>query len=974
MRLVQGLVAFSLLSGTAHAQSCAGIHFYTANTLSPFNSGKFLGFARPNKLPYFTATVNVSPPYSPSLPADNGNLMLMGCFAGNPQFVSPVPDFQAGAASQRAAIINTLDHTNMGLAMLFYGQPTTLRVWKLNENLTVNAPVDYKFGSGLAGVLDADFNGDGKPDLVVADFPETGPGSIFILINNGDLSFKTPVSYPLPGGALSVTTGDFNKDGKLDLAVATNSFSNGTTVGGVSILLGNGDGTFRAGASYPAGQTPTSIANADLNGDGNLDLVVNDRTANTIGYMAGNGDGTFKPVTKLFSATTPSFVAIGDFNNDGRPDIAYASANLDSVAVALNQSGFTYAAPQTYAAVFSPESLIVTDVNQDGHVDLLVGIGSPDAIGPDINSGQVAVLLNNGDGTLQGAQLYPAGNSPLQIVAADFDGDGNLDVAAANQFGNPTVMYGTGPGKFGAPTTLQGNGSTGIATADFDGDGKPDLAISTSSGVTIELSRSGRTFQSSSVALTGGTAAVVTADFNADGHQDVAAALGSGTGGGSNSVSGIVVLLGDGKGGFGAPVMTQGISASFLAAADLNGDGKPDLVAALASTFTSTGQTTPGLTVLLGKGDGTFSTGQTLFTTYVVQRIQLVDVNGDGKLDLIVTIDDANFGNFVGIALGKGDGTFNTPTTVKTDFGPEGIAVADLNGDKRLDLAVAHCCGATDMTYLLGNGDGTFQPEVHFSGGTSPYDVLAMDLNKDGKIDLLVANKPGGGGFVTPLLNISSMQAMLVNVNGASFAPTPLAPDSIVTAFGTNLAGSDPSATTVTVTDSAGASRMGSLFYVSVGQVNYQMPPGTATGNAKVTIASPAGTSSSNVWITAVGPAFFLASATTGLAAGAAVRVSPDGTQTPIDISQPIDLGNPGDQVVLTLYATGLRHFSSMANVKVQIGDTNAALQYAGPQGSFVGLDQVNVVIPPTLGGKGLTDIDLIVDGVQALPATLTIK
>jgi uncharacterized protein (TIGR03437 family) len=227
---------------------------------------------------------------------------------------------------------------------------------------------------------------------------------------------------------------------------------------------------------------------------------------------------------------------------------------------------------------------------------------------------------------------------------------------------------------------------------------------------------------------------------------------------------------------------------------------------------------------------------------------------------------------------------------------------------------------------------------------------------------------------VTPLLNISSMQSMLVNVNGASFAPTPLAPDSIVTAFGTNLAGSDPSATTVTVTDSSGTSRMASLFYVSLGQVNYQMPPGTATGNAKVTIASPAGTSSANVWVTAVGPAFFLANSTTGLAAGAAVRVSPDGTQTPIDISQPIDLGNPGDQVVLTLYATGLRHFSSMANVKVQIGDTNAALQYAGPQGSFIGLDQVNVVIPPTLGGKGLTDVDLIVDGVQALPATLTIK
>jgi uncharacterized protein (TIGR03437 family) len=528
-----------------------------------------------------------------------------------------------------------------------------------------------------------------------------------------------------------------------------------------------------------------------------------------------------------------------------------------------------------------------------------------------------------------------------------------------------------------------GGGGTSVATADFNGDGLPDLLLG---GATLALSQPGRTFQTSTINLPGPAQFAITGDFNGDGNADAAVALGDPTSG--STLSEIAVLLGNGHGAFGTPVITNGVSGRFMAAADLNKDGKLDLAVANTPVNTSQGDTTPGLTILLGTGNGSFTTSTTLLTSYAVEAVTIADVNGDGIPDLVTPMSDVNFNFFIGVALGKGDGTFKTPVVFATEFGATAVAVTDLNADGVPDLVVAHDCG---MTFLIGNGDGTFQPERSFAGGTSPYYVLAADMTGDGKSDLVISNYQDA--TLSVALHLTPVTS-ITNVSAASFLQEPLAPESIATAFGAELASgaasptslplpTDLNGTVVTVTDSAGKARQSPLFFVSPAQVNYEIPAGTATGIAQVVIASPKGKSSASVEIASVAPAFFEINAATGLVAGSALLVSADGKQTPENIfevqggnvvASPINLGTAGEKCYLTLYATGVRNASSLAAVGVTIGGVSAPVQYAGPQGTFVGLDQVNVLIPSSLAGMGQVDVLMSVDGVDSPPVVITIQ
>jgi uncharacterized protein (TIGR03437 family) len=979
--LTSAFAATLLEAGTCSV----GIPFNTANVLSPFNSdSKLLVFARSQDLPYLTSVVSLSAPYTASLPANNGNQLLEGCFAANPPLVNLPLSYQSGVGAQRGAAIHSADNISIGFAQLYFATENSMQVLKVNQNLSISSQT-YTFGGGLSAVLSADFNGDGKPDLAVVDAGNPGgsppsPSALWILINNGDTTFKTPVQYSLAGGGLSLAAGDFNGDGKIDLAAPV--------PGGVVIFLGNGDGTFRNAASYPAAAAPLGIAVADINGDGVADVVITDGSngavgAGSVGALLGNPNGTFQAYSTLLTGLNPGYIAIGDFNNDGHADLAFTNFGDGSVSVALGNGGGAFAAPQTYVASAMAGYLVVTDVNQDGHVDLVVGSGSPEAIVPDVNSEQIAVLMNNGDGTFQGTPSYSFGPRSQQIAIADFDGDGILDVAGADAIGTTfTVQYGLGGGKFGQPSTFMGGGGPSVATADFNGDGLPDLLLG---GTTLALSQPGRTFQTSTINLRGPAQFAVTGDFNGDGNADAAVALGDPTSG--STLNEIAVLPGNGHGAFGTPVITNGVSGRFMAAADLNKDGKLDLAVANTPVNTSQGDTTPGLTILLGTGNGSFTTSTTLLTSYAVEAVTIADVNGDGIPDLVTPMSDVNFNFFIGVALGKGDGTFKTPVVFATEFGATAVAVTDLNADGVPDLVVAHDCG---MTFLIGNGDGTFQPERSFAGGTSPYYVLAADMTGDGKSDLVISNYQDA--TLSVALHLTPVTS-ITNVSAASFLQEPLAPESIATAFGAELASgaasptslplpTDLNGTVVTVTDSAGKARQSPLFFVSPAQVNYEIPAGTATGIAQVVIASPKGKSSASVEIASFAPAFFQMNAA-GLAAGSALLVSADGKQTPENIfeveggnvvASPINLGTAGEQCYLTLYATGVRNASSLAAVAVIIGGVSAPVKYAGPQGAFVGLDQVNVLIPSSLAGMGQVDVLMSVDGVDSPPVVITIQ
>jgi len=337
-------------------------------------------------------------------------------------------------------------------------------------------------------VLTADFNGDGIPDLVIL-----GSG-ISLLLGNGDGTFTAAPnpSSDLPG---AIAVGDFNGDGIPDLAVAP-----ALDEGNSEVLLGKGDGTFTiANGSFGIGNgtsTSNSIAAADFNGDGKLDLVetcasLDDRPCNLLLIQSGNGDGTFMQSPAVFIALTFSgsqSMAVGDFNGDGQPDLAVTNSGANGVNVFLNGESGLSAVAASPVTGDSPTSIAAADFNGDGKLDLAVA---------NSGSNNVTILLGNGDGTFTAAASPAAGTAPNSIAVADFNGDGVPDLAVANSgSSNVTILLGNGDGTFKAATSPAADtGSTSVSAADFNGDGKEDLVVANcrDSSATALLAETGLT-------------------------------------------------------------------------------------------------------------------------------------------------------------------------------------------------------------------------------------------------------------------------------------------------------------------------------------------------------------------------------------------------------------------------------------------------------------------------------------------------
>src|SRR5271170_3057346 len=320
-------------------------------------------------------------------------------------------------------------------------------------------------------VLTADFNGDGIPDLVIL-----GNDTISVLLGNGDGTFTAAPSpsSDLPG---AIAVGDFNGDGIPDLAVAP-----ALDEGNSEVLLGNGDGTFTiANGSFGNSNgtvTSNSIAAADFNGDGKLDLVetcasVDESPCNSLLILFGNGDGTFmqpsgpQPPLPFFGFQS---MAVGDFNGDGQPDLAVTNSAANGVNIFLNSGGGLTAVSAMPATGAGPSSIAAADFNGDGKLDLAVA---------NSGSNNVTILLGNGDGTFTAAASPAAGTAPNSIAVADFNGDGVPDLAVANAgSSNVTILLGNGDGTFTAAAgPAADTGSTSVAAADFNGDGKEDLVV-----------------------------------------------------------------------------------------------------------------------------------------------------------------------------------------------------------------------------------------------------------------------------------------------------------------------------------------------------------------------------------------------------------------------------------------------------------------------------------------------------------------
>src|SRR5277367_149377 len=593
---------------------------------------------------------------------------------------------------------------------------------------------DFATGVGPVAIAVGDFNGDGLTDVVTAN---SSARSVSLLLGHGNGGFAPHLDYAVDGAPIGIVVGDFNGDGKLDIATIS-GFENAV----VSVLLGNGDGTFKPYVTTTAGSQGGSIVVGDFNGDGKLDVAVSD---NSIGVdvMLGKGDGTFQAPVGYATAGDPRMVVVADFNDDGKLDLATTNAESATISVLLGNGNGTF---QTHkdnstAKAASCISLTVGDLRNDGRQDIVAGCQA---------LGLVGVLLSNGDGTFKALKTYPVPIGVTDVAVGDFNGDGKPDVAVTNGGTNVSVLTGSGTGTLKAAVTFGTNfGPSGVVAVDLNGDGKADIVTADSGSpfgvitatISVLLSNGKSLFAArtdysvGNENVTGAYSGIAAADLTGNGKPDLIVPI---TYAFPYEIS---ILMNKGKGTFKPPV-TYALPTGPIAvvAGDFNNDHRADIAVA-------NGNGSGSITVLLNSGTGTFPT----YTEYTVNGISgglaVGDFNKDGNLDIVATNGSQST---VSVLLGNGTGTFPTFATYPTGSGPLGVVVGEFNGDGWPDIAVADSRGGT-VSILINKADGTgtFLPKVDYAaaGGGAPLAITAGSFRGNGKIDLAVATNSAFGGI-----------------------------------------------------------------------------------------------------------------------------------------------------------------------------------------------------------------------------------
>jgi len=569
----------------------------------------------------------------------------------------------------------------------------------------------------------------------------------------------------------------------------------------------------------------------------------------------------------------------------------------------------------------------------------------------------------------------PVGDRPLAVIVGDFNGDSRPDLAV-NSFLGLSVLLNTGGGSFARPVTTPAEihpmfgptPTTYTIAADFNRDGQLDLVGAVDAPnpplrrvVRLLLGRGDGTFTPRDIE-TGQLAAIGTGDFNGDRIPDLAIA----------AEMSLIILLGNGEGAFqrGARIPA---SADGALVADFNRDGLSDL---------ATKPRTGILAVWLNRGDGTF---RPPVETADAEPGIVADFNRDGVPDMATGTE---------VLLGKGDGTFQAIRYIPSRRGfPIPFAAADLDGDSQMDL-IGWLYTEGEQNYFSifrGRGDGTLSLPVDFVVGWQATGQAVADMDGDGRPDVVTSNFRSN--TVTLLMPRAAGTANLNRAVSAASGTASVAPESLASLFGSTGAAATETAAApypmrlggigLEVRDSAGATRPAPLMFVSPTQINFQVPPGTAVGEAAIVLTNDRGSSPvGGMQVDVVAPALFMVSHANSTPAALGVRVPADGQQTPVPVfncfgppgaSQfscgPATIRLAGDPIYLSFYATGFRGANS-SNVTASINGVRLPIEYAGPQGT-PGIDQINVRLLPEAALGPPAFVTLAIEGVVANTALL---
>jgi hypothetical protein len=609
----------------------------------------------------------------------NGGAINILLGNGDGSFKKPVvyPLGISGSGNALASL-TAGDFNGDGIVDLMVGLPPTNEVELLLgkgdgsfQKPTVVAGVRYSnFGT-------ADLNQDGILDLVGAASSATS-----VFLGKGDGTFTEVATYPgIVEGSL-VAFGDFNGDGKLDVAVGSSYFY-GSLFQSIAIYMGNGDGTLQLPSYLNTSDGVASLAAIDVDNDGILDLVASGGPDNSVSIYLGHGDGTFAPVAQyLSSGAQATGLALGDFRHRGVPDIV-TSDGYTGLTMFRNSGTGKLNGPHEYYLAQDVAGVLSGDFNGDGIPDVLaVVVANP-------NNGSILVMPGQRNGTVGAPIQTPLAGEVYGtgVAIGDFNGDGKLDVVYTDYPpGIPgtfvATLLGDGDGTFKTGPTLLVNQPYELFSADFNGDGKLDVVVLTYYGSIIVLLGNGDGSFTQGFTTSASPYGIKVGDFNGDGKPDIAYI--------SSSTS-IDVLLNHGDGTFTkSPLNTVATAPIGLVAADFNGDGKLDLI---VSNWTGVAN------ILLGNGDGTFRSAGTLTIPPSSTTLLAGDLNHDGRQDVIF---DAN--GLLSVFLGNGDGTFQ-PLLRYGAGGCGTIALIDLAGQGFPDLLTGDCSGVA----LIVN---SFTPEV----------------------------------------------------------------------------------------------------------------------------------------------------------------------------------------------------------------------------------------------------------------------